>query len=122
MADLPVGFIDIVSSSSIEQCKSMLVHLNNTIIELNDKVCDSKSIFNDYTEHTSNFLKDSQLKETIIAEVTSLGILKKKTNKVTTQWLSPDGDDREYCFSESQKFRHPPNHCLNTQVLVNSWS
>ena len=35
-----------------------------------------------------------------------MGILGKKSNKVTTQWLS--GDDRAYCFSESQSFKHPP--------------
>ena len=108
MADLPVGFSDIVSSSSIEQCKSMLVYLNNTITELSNKVNDSDSIFNNYTNHTPNFLQDDQLKETIIAEVTSMGIINKKSSKITTQWLSPDGDNRDYCFSESQNFRHPP--------------
>ena len=108
MADLPVGFLDIVLSSSIEQCKSMLVYLNNTITDLSNIVNGNESIFNDYTNHTPNFLQDDLLKETIIAEVISMGIINKKSSKVTTQWLSPDGDNRDYCFSESQKFRHPP--------------
>ena len=108
MEELPKCFLDIASSASIEQCKSMLVFLNNKISDLTNKIYVNKSVFMDYTHHTPNFFQDKVLKDIIISEVESLGIINKKSTKVTTQWLTPDGDNRDYCFSESQKFKHPP--------------
>ena len=36
-----------------------------------------------------------------------MGILNSKSpKKLTSQWLSPD--NRDYCFNDSQKFKHPP--------------
>ena len=105
---LPPGFADIVSSSSLEQSKSMLIYLNNFINNNQPKlpVNDDLTDFLHYTDHTTSFLIDDQLKDTIIAEVTSMGIINNKANKVTTQWLS--SDKRDYCFSESPRFKHPP--------------
>ena len=107
MVDLPQGFINIVAEASLEQCKSMMMYLNNFINSPTTDVVEDLSDFTEYTGHITNFTTDDQLKNTIIAEVTSLGILgKKQSNKVTTQWLSPD--NREYCFSDSQRFKHAP--------------
>ena len=107
MDNLPHGFMDIISSATVAQRKSMLVYLNHTINKSNTNLNDTSINFTDHTSHTSNFLNDAQLKETIIAEVTSMGILNKKSSKkLNSQWLSRDS--RDYCFNDSQKFKHPP--------------
>ena len=62
MDDLPNGFMDIVSSSSVKQCKSMLVYLNNIINKPNNNLNYDTSVnFSDYTCHVPDFLKDPTL-------------------------------------------------------------
>ena len=63
MSNLPDGFSDIVSSASYEQCKSMLIYLKNFINQ--PKNTEEVIDFNQYTSHTSNFVDDALLKETI---------------------------------------------------------
>ena len=99
--------MDLVSSSSIQQRKYMLTYLGNTINDHNVSENTKATYFDQYIGHKSSFISDDMLRDTIIAEVTSMGILaKKNSNKVATQWLSQD--NRDYCFSESQRFKHAP--------------
>ena len=113
MEDFPEGFIDIVSASSIDQCKLMLMHLHNVINQ--PKTSAEISDFNQYVSHTTNIINDTEFKNLIIAEATELGIIGKESGKVKTQWLSED--PRDYCFSDNSRFRHPPKPISNYQGI-----
>ena len=107
MDKLPDGFAELVSSSSIQQRKYMLSYLSNNVNAHYANESTKAAYFDQYVCQKTKFLNDKLLRDVVLAEVTSLGILNKKnSNKVATQWLSQD--DRDYCFSESQRFKHPP--------------
>ena len=105
MDNLPTSFIDLLKSCTFPQKKAMLVHLSNEI-KSEAKCTPHVSInYSQYVDHAENFVPKENFDEEILADVTSLGLIK-KTGKVVTQWLSMDS--REYCFSESQRQKHKP--------------
>lgn len=105
MEQLPQNFIDLLPECTLQQKRAMLVHLNN-IIKSEAKATSNHNIdYDQYVEHVKNFVPADNFYEEIIADVKSLGLFK-QTDKVVTQWLSRDS--REYCFSESKRFKHPP--------------
>ena len=106
-SNLPDGFSDLVNSSSDEQRKCMLVYLQNINFAKSKKVFPKNINCSDYVDHIKQFTSDSVLRDTIVTEVTDMGLLKKSgKNKVNTQWLSMD--NRPYCYSDNVKFKHVP--------------
>ena len=74
---LPDGFVNICSNSTDVQRKHMLVYLQNMISVDSKKVFPKNVIYSDYVDHIKDFVSDSVLRESIIAEVTTLGLFLK---------------------------------------------
>lgn len=108
--NLPKGFLEIMETCAADQKKYMMVYLNNDISSSSKKVFEPKNVnYNDYVEQVKGFVADSVLRDTIISEVTDMGLFNKlNTNKdgVRTQWFSTD--NRPYCFSDSNRSMHGP--------------
>ena len=85
----------------------MFVHLDN-LIKSESKISLNKNVdFSRFVEHVPEFLSCDNFDEELLADVVSLGMFNKKnSNKTVSQWLS--SDSRDYCFSDSPRFKHPP--------------
>ena len=101
---LPQSFLDLLPSCSLEQKRAMFVHLEKSIKSESKKLLSQSVDFSRFVEHVPHFLSTDFFDEEIFADITSLGLFK-VTDKTVSQWLSTD--NRDYCFSDSPRFKHP---------------
>ena len=66
--------------------------------------------FDAFVEVVHDFKPSRDFDDVIMAEVESLGLLK-KSRKPQTQWLSLDS--RDYCYADNYKIKHPPKDITN---------
>ena len=101
---LPASFLELINSCNLEQKKSMLVALNNSINNDNKNRSNVDTNCEQYVKHIKEFVPDNFLDATVYADIEELGLLK-KSKKPLTQWLS--SDSRDYCFSDNPRLKHP---------------
>ena len=102
---LPDSFLDLLKTCTLQQQKAMFIHLDNLIKCENKSLLNKNVDFSHFVEHVPDFLSTDNFDADLLADVESLGLFK-KTNKTVSQWLS--SDKRDYCFSDSPRFKHPP--------------
>ena len=104
--DVLSAFRDLLTLSTTSQKKTMLLSIRESLKhDYSDMKAKSDISFDDYVEVVRDFDPVSNFDDGIMAEIESLGLLK-KSNKPQTQWLSLD--DRDYCYTDNSKFKHSP--------------
>ena len=109
--NLPNSFLELLSSCTLQQKKAMAVHLNNIIKCEIKNTLNAELDFSKYVDYVKDFVPADNFDEEILADVESLGVFKKAKKGAVSQWLS--SDTRDYCFSDSPRFKHPPKPISN---------
>lgn len=108
-------FREFLTSCTSAQKRAVLLLVTDSIKQ--DSMAASRSPisnFSDCVEVIHDFLPATFLDEAVYAEVESMG-LDMNSKQPQSQWLS--NDDRDYCFSENQKLRHPAKSLLDYPAI-----